>query len=280
MNSCRNPLYLVELQVIGAVIVELGGASRGVVRHGGGAFQRAAVSRIRMVHVSYDVEQETRASRKMLEARIPARLNDIYRLLVENRRGLESWRLALTIDLVQSVERNCRELLDTIGKDRLPAAAWIARNLLELLVWVTYCGVSRENAWRFHEDALRDVKGLTEVYKKICDVTSIENETTAMAAQRIKDVASEELGLEDIDSKFLAVADASKADGVGLGDRFAPFHRFLSKFAHPTAALVHGITHQQEIYGNLQAICTTNGVHFAAQSTLAVEAQLGMEAPV
>ncbi len=226
--------------------------------------------------MSYDIEQETVASRKMLEARIPARLKDIYRLLVDNRQGLEPWRLALTIDLVQSVERNCGEMFETIGKDRLPAAAWIARNLLELSVWVKYCGVSRENAWRFHEDALRDVKGLTELHKKSCDIMGIENETYAITAQRIKDVASEKLGLEDIDSKFLTVTDASKAAGVDLGGGFAHSLRFLSKFAHPTAALVHGITHQLEICRNLQAICTTQGVYFAAQSTLAVEAQLGI----
>jgi hypothetical protein len=122
------------------------------------------------MHVSYDIEQETAASRGMLDARIPAKLKDIYRLLVEKRRGLDApWRSALTFDLVQSVERNCGELLETIGKDRLPATAWIARNLLELLVWVKYCGVSREYAWRFHEDALRDVKGLAEAHAKICD---------------------------------------------------------------------------------------------------------------
>jgi hypothetical protein len=177
--------------------------------------------------MSYDIEQETVDSRKMLEARIPAKLNDIYRLLVENRQGLEPWRLALTIDLVQSVERNCGELVERL-------------------------------------------------HKKSCDVMGVENETSVITAQRIKDTASEKLGLEDIDSKFLAVADASKAKSVDMGGGFTPCHRFLSKFAHPTAALVHGITHQPEICRNLQAICTTQGVYFAAQSTLAIEAQLGI----
>lgn len=226
----------------------------------------------------YDIEYETAASRNMLEVRIPARLNTIKLAIIDidNRQVYEPWRLALTVDLVESIERNCGELLETFGKDRLPASAWIARNLLELFVWVKYCGVSRENAWRFHEDALRDVKGLTDLHKKSCDVMGIENETSAIAAQRIKDVASQKLGLEDIDSKFLAVAEASKAAGVDLSDKFAPLHRSLSKFAHPTAGLVHGITHQAEICRHLQAICTTKGVYFAAQSTLAVEAQLGI----
>jgi hypothetical protein len=104
----------------------------------------------------------------------------------------------------------------------------------------------------------------------------IENETSGIAALRIKDVASEKLGLEDIESNFLAVAKASKAEGVNLGGRFAPFYRSLSKFAHPTAGLVHGMTHQAEICRKLQAVCTTQGVYYAAQSTLAVETQLGM----
>ena len=64
----------------------------------------------------YDIEKETAANRNMLEERIPVRLNDIYRLLVENRQGFEPWRLALTIDLVQSIERNCREMLETHGR--------------------------------------------------------------------------------------------------------------------------------------------------------------------
>jgi len=215
----------------------------------------------------------------MLEKRIPACLNGLYQHLAENSHAFEPWRSALIIDLVQSVERNCVELLETIGKERLPAAAWIARNLLELRVWISYCGVSRDNAWRFHEDALRDVKGLNELQKMTCDVLGLEDETSVIAAQLMKEVASEKLGLEDIDSKFLAVASASKAEGVNLGGLFAPFYHSLSKFAHPTAGLVHGISHQAEICRHLQAVCTTQGVYFAAQSTLALEAQFGIPPP-
>ena len=224
----------------------------------------------------YDIEKETAGNRTMLEERIPARLNNIKRALVENGRGFEPWQLALTVDLVQSVERNCEELLDTIGKSRLPTSAWLARNLLELWVWVKFCGVSRENAWRFHEDALRDAKSLKESHKKISDAIGIEDEISATASQRLEAVASEELGLEDIDANFLAVAKASKAARVELDGLFAPFYRLLSKFAHPTAGLVHGIMHQTEVCRHLQATCTTQGIHFAAQSILAVEAQLGI----
>ena len=102
------------------------------------------------------------------------------------------------------------------------------------------------------------------------------NDTAAAAVERLQQVASQELGLDEIDAKYLAVAEAAKADSVGLGDSFAPSHRWLSKFAHPTAGLVHGITHQPETCRQLQAICTTQGVYYAARCTLAMEAQLGI----
>lgn len=226
----------------------------------------------------YDIERETAANRAMLEKRIPDRLNTIKLALVDiNKRGAyEPWRLALTVDFVSSIERNCEQLLETIGKDRLPASAWIARNLLELLVWVKYCGISRENAWRFHEDALRDAKGLVELHAKSCSAWGIADAASTVALQRIQQVASNELGLKEMDSKFLSVANAAKAPGVDLAERFGPLHRSLSKFAHPTAGLVHGIMHQAEACRQLQALFTTQGVFYAGQSTLAVEAELGI----
>lgn len=227
----------------------------------------------------YDIDKETAASRNMLEKRIPTELNKIKLALVDidKRKAYEPWRLALTGDLVDAIERNSEQLLETMDEERLPAAAWVARNLLELLVWVKYCQVSRENAWRFHEDALRDAKGLVDAHAKSCGAMGIENETSAaIAAERLQQVASEKLGLEEIDSDFLAVSKAAKAPGVDLGDGFGPFHRSLSKFAHPTAGLVHGITHEPEACRQLQAVFTTQGVYFAAQGTLALEAQLGI----
>jgi hypothetical protein len=229
----------------------------------------------------YDIEKETAASHNMLEQRIPAELNRIKLDLVEidKRKTYEPWRLALTFDLVDAIECNCEQLLETMAKDRLPAVAWIARNLLELLVWVKYCGVSRENAWRFHEDALRDAKGLMDAHAKSCAAVGIIDEISAIAAQHLQQVASEKLGLEGIDSNFLSVDQASKAPGVDLGDRFGSSNRSLSKFAHPTAGLVHGITHQAEACRELQAAFTTQAVHFAAQGTLALEAQLEIPQP-
>jgi hypothetical protein len=230
----------------------------------------------------FDMEKEIAASRAMLDARIPAELNKIRIAFVDidQRKAWEPWRLALAIDLVEAINRNCGELLETFDKDRLPAAAWLARNLLELLVWVKYCGISRENAWRFHEDALRDAKGLMEAHAKCCFARGLVNNISQNAAESLKKVAAEKLGLPEIDSAFLAVSQGAKAPGVDMGDEFGPFHRMLSKFSHPTAGLVHGITHQTEGCRQMQAAVTTFGVYYAAQSTLALEAQLGIPSPL
>src|ERR1700678_1664724 len=44
--SNRNPLHLVEAHLVAPAIVELRGPGRGVVRHSGGVFERAAVFQI------------------------------------------------------------------------------------------------------------------------------------------------------------------------------------------------------------------------------------------
>jgi len=230
----------------------------------------------------YDVDKENRASRIVLEKHLPDEVNKIKLALIEidKHKSYERWRLALTVDLVDAIERNCEQLLETMDKDRLPAAAWIARNLLELQVWVKYCGVSKENAWRFHEDALRDAKGLMEAHAKSCAAMGIENETAATAEQQLRQVALESLGLNNIGADYLHVSMAAKEEGVGLGDRFGPFHRLLSKFAHPTAGLVHGITHQVEACRQLQNGVTTQGVYYATQALNALVAQLAISQPV
>jgi hypothetical protein len=227
----------------------------------------------------YDLEVETASSIQMLEERIPVHLREAFRLLTENAQNFENWQADLLFKLLRRVEGNCQELLETIGKDRLPAAAWIARNLLELWVWIKYCGTRRDNARRFHEDALRDLKGLSELQKELCALHGVDDQTSAMIAQKLKAVAAEHLALDDVDSNYLAVKNAAGAEGVNLARQYLASHRFLSKFAHPTAGLVIGIMHQDEKRRELQAVCTTQGVYFAAQGTLAVEAVLQEKTP-
>lgn len=193
----------------------------------------------------------------------------IYRLKIAlvaeaQKPDFEAWYSALVSDFIHGLESYCIELGETIGKDRLSAAAWSARSLLELLVWIIYCRASRENAWRFHEDALRDVRGLVEAHAKFCNLFGIDDSSYASAMKEIQTAASRDLGIEAIDAKFLNVSDAAKATQSVWNQSFTPLNKALSKFTHPTAALLHGLMPRSEERKDIQACLTMQGFHFAS----------------
>jgi|SRR5579859_985013 len=221
-----------------------------------------------MTVVDYDVERETEFNRVQLGTTIPKRLQELREIL-GGCSSLDAWHVGLLNKLLESVNRVCRDLLNTIGQEALPAAAWNARNLLELWVWIKYCSASRENARRFHEDALRDVQGLTDSLSKMCELRGIQNQFEQTARKKIAEVALSELGLQSIDSNFIQVSQA--AANVGLDKWFSACNKHLSKFAHPTAGLVLGIMHQNERLRDLQSVCTTQGLYFAGQCVISLE---------
>src|ERR1700678_264161 len=85
----------------------------------------------------------------------------------KSKGAVEPWFADLVVKILLSVNRVCGDLLKTIDQDSLSSAAWNSRNLLELWVWLKYCATSRENARRFHEDAIRDMQGLTDALSKL-----------------------------------------------------------------------------------------------------------------
>lgn len=190
--------------------------------------------------------------------------------------AFEGWHSALIIDFTHGLESYCEELRETIGKERLSAAAWSARSLLELLVWIKFCRAGVENARRFHEDALRDVKGLVEAHAKTCEILGIEDKTSALAKEQIQVTAKKNLELERIDANYLAVAKAAKATDSVWSESFTHLNKVLSKFAHPTAALLHGIMHMDDARRDLQACFTVQGVHFASHCVAELEGILGV----
>jgi hypothetical protein len=219
----------------------------------------------------YDVDWETRFTREKLQTAIPNRLQELYDIITscKGKGTAEPWFADLVVKILLSVNRVCGDLLKTTDQETVSGAAWNSRNLLELWVWLKYCATSRENARRFHEDALRDMQGLTDTLSKLHVLQGIPNEFEASARMRISEAARDKLGLDSLDSDYTHVADAAKA--VGLGDFFASNNRLLSKFAHPTAGLVLGIMHQSETHRNLQATLTTSGLFFAGQCVIALE---------
>ena len=62
------------------------------------------------------------------------------------------------------LRNNLRHYRDTIVAERngdLAYVAWLARNILELRVWIEYCASSVANTLEFYDDALRDLVDLT-----------------------------------------------------------------------------------------------------------------------
>lgn len=215
----------------------------------------------------YDVQRETEFNREKLQAAIPRRLDELTNILAEHHGRVEGWYADVIYKVLLSVRRVCSALLATIDQEALSAAAWNARNLLELWVWIKYCGASRQNARRFYEDALRDIEGLVKALSKLYALKGMPNDFEDFARQGIAELA-EKFGV-DPESGYQRVANA--ATSVGLADWFSPNNTFLSKFAHPTAGLVLGIMHQTQTHDALQAVLTTDGVYFAGQCVIALE---------
>lgn len=218
----------------------------------------------------YDVDWETSFTREKLQTVIPNRLQELYDIITrcKSRGTAEPWFADLVVKILLSVNRVCGDLLKTIDQEAVSGAAWNSRNLLELWVWLKYCATSRDNARRFHEDALRDMQGLTDALCKLHALQGIPNEFEVSARIKIEEVR-DKLGLGSLDSGYTRVADAAEA--VGLGDFFASSNKLLSKLAHPTAGLVLGIMHQSETHRSLQATLTTSGLFFAGQCVIALE---------
>lgn len=221
-----------------------------------------------MASQDYDVEVETKFNREKLSTVIPSRLRELRETLTVHNGGVEKWYVDLLTKLLVSVHQVCQDLLETISKEALSAAAWNARNLLELWIWIKYCSTSRANARRFHEDALRDMQGLTESLSKMHATAGIKNEFEVSANQKAAKVAAE-MGISSLDSKYLRVAEAAKS--IGLDNWYAPCNAHLSKLAHPTAVLVIGLMHQDEAtLRGWQCSCTTQGLYFAGQCVIAL----------
>jgi hypothetical protein len=221
-----------------------------------------------MVNCDYNFDVEMKFSREKLSSEIPQHLQELRETIDRRKCYVEEWYANLLTKILISVTRICQDLVDTTEKPALPAAAWNARNLLELWIWIKYCSASRENAWRFHEDALRDMKGLTESLAKMQTTAGIRNEFETKARQKVSEVALANLGISSLDSKYLQVSVAAKA--IGLDTWYGPCNGYLSKYAHPTAGLVIGIMHQEEKIRKIQCVCTTQGLYFAGQCAIAL----------
>jgi hypothetical protein len=117
---------------------------------------------------------------------------------------------------------------------QISMVAWLARNVLELLIWIRYCAKSPELAQKFLTDAIRDTIETLEVGTKL-----VPNADQLTGAKDTLVKMATEDGYEDLDEQFTMVSAAAKE--VGAADAFRTFNKMLSKFAHPTAMLIFSI---------------------------------------
>ena len=163
---------------------------------------------------------------------------------------------------MQSVARVGSDLLAaTESPEALPAVAWNARNMVELAVWVRYCGKSEKNARHFHEDAFRDLKDIVFTLAQLHKLIGRRYDLEASAHEKLDLMAKTKLGLDSLDADYERVSSAAKE--VGLSEWYWPTNKFLSKYAHPTAMLVIGIMHQTEKLRDMQSVCLTHGTNAA-----------------
>jgi hypothetical protein len=116
--------------------------------------------------------------------------------------------------------------------------AWRTRNLLELFVWSGYCSTDIENARRFYEDAGRDMRDLADSFIKWGAATKQEPDWIQNFSDARKDLKEKMIQKEmiNLDDGYTPVREAAKK--IGFQDNFRISNSILSKFAHPTAALI------------------------------------------
>ncbi len=100
--------------------------------------------------------------------------------------------------------------------------AWLARNLLELKIWVEYCSLSIINTLEFHEDAIRDLVDMDVKIGGLDKQTADELEA-----------AKAFLCGKRLSKKYKKVEDA--AQDTNLKPFYDNYCKILSKFVHPTA---------------------------------------------
>jgi hypothetical protein len=183
---------------------------------------------------------------------------------------LDDWRerqlrhfLVLLIDSAADLEHAHTE-------KKITTLAWIARNLLELSVWIQYCDLKPENAKRFEEDALQDAFGWA---KAINGLHSYQEGTEDPAlAGKITDLENFAVTKGVIlDDDFMKVFDAAKE--VGNDVMFSKSNKIYSKFAHPTAWVV-AAAESKEADTDFRDMLFEDGANLAAEGIILIKNEI------
>jgi hypothetical protein len=153
-----------------------------------------------------------------------------------SKQVLEKWKEEQLIKFIQVLKVNAEELERAHTEQRAPTLAWVARNILELDVWIDYCNLSDSHAKRFMDDSWRDMVGFFNAVDSLIQESDRSDFILAFtgAQDAIRKVAQHLTG--SVDEKYLHVDKA--AEELGRRDIFVGINKVYSKLAHPSAWLV------------------------------------------
>jgi len=149
---------------------------------------------------------------------------------------LPDWREFQIIKFADTIDLLVGDLNERYQAQRIDSLANTARNLFEVYIWVQFCNMSGENARRFFEDGVRDIREIMESLQKLYTSENQRPEDRLVETIHSLENAAAAHGITDYGERYVQVRDAAKE--VGKLDPFSLFYKVFSKFAHPTSLLL------------------------------------------
>ena len=199
----------------------------------------------------------------LLNEIFPARANNLLAAIVflnGHEEQMDDWREKQLLHFLEITIASVFDLKRAYEERRISTLAWLARNFLELSVWIEYCNISEQNAKRFYDDAVRDMHGWA---KAIHELTIFqEGKPDAQLAARLHNLEkfAAKRGIVPLKDDFKRVSDASKE--VGNDALFSRSNKLYSKFAHPTAWVV-ATAKSEEADKEVREMIFTDGAELA-----------------
>jgi hypothetical protein len=202
----------------------------------------------------------------------------IFLLNNENKQfcRLEQWRERQIVGFVELLIISAADLERAFKEEKISTVAWITRSLLELSIWIDYCNLSNANAKRFDQDGVRDMFGWAHAMVEMCrDHAGV---VPPALTERLKELPKfgAKKGIPALADDFTRVSVA--ADEIGCRNKFATANKLFSKFAHPTAWLVHAVGSESKEM-DFGKIFLRKGVRFAVDAWTSVRDRLWVDFP-
>jgi hypothetical protein len=216
--------------------------------------------------MALDVEQSMSILNEIFPDQAKKLLGNIV-LLNQYEEHMDDWRERQLRHFLEITISSAFDLRRAYEERRISTLAWLARNLLELSVWIQYCNISEANAKQFSDDAVRDMFGWA---KAIHELTAFQDGAPdAQLATRLDnlDKFAAKRGITPLADDFKRVSDASKE--VGNDVLFSKANKLYSKFAHPTAWVV-ATANSEEADKEVRGMIFSDGAELAVVCYLVI----------